>query len=44
MIILSWQDQEVFLEVHINQPNPSVKLRAVAQHYKQKLIVEAGPS
>jgi uncharacterized protein (DUF1778 family) len=37
IMILSQRDQEIFVEALLNPPNPSMKLRAAAQSYKQKM-------
>ncbi|MEA5505121.1 DUF1778 domain-containing protein [Halotia wernerae UHCC 0503] len=39
MMILSRQDQEVFVEALLNPPEPSAKLKAAAQRYKQNMGV-----
>ncbi|WP_066375608.1 type II toxin-antitoxin system TacA family antitoxin [Anabaena sp. CA = ATCC 33047] len=39
MMVLSRQDQEVFVEALLNPPAPSEKLRAAAQRYKQNMGV-----
>ncbi|BCL34694.1 DUF1778 domain-containing protein [Nostoc sp. MS1] len=39
MMILSRQDQEVFVEALLNPPAPNAKLRAAAQRYKQNMGV-----
>jgi uncharacterized protein (DUF1778 family) len=39
MMILSRQDQEVFVEALLNLPEPSAKLKAAAQRYKQNMGV-----
>ncbi|MBH8554855.1 DUF1778 domain-containing protein [Nostocaceae cyanobacterium CENA357] len=39
MIILSRQDQEVFVEALLNPPEPSAKLKTAAQRYKQNMGV-----
>lgn len=37
IIILSKQDQEVFIEAMLNPPEPSTKLKTAAQRYKKYL-------
>lgn len=37
IMILSKQDQEVFIEAMLNPPEPSTKLKAATQRYKQYL-------
>jgi uncharacterized protein (DUF1778 family) len=37
MMILSRQDQEVFVSALLNPPEPSAKLRGADQRYKQKM-------
>ncbi|AUS99424.1 hypothetical protein CLI64_02890 [Nostoc sp. CENA543] len=39
IMVLSRQDQEVFVEALLNPPAPSEKLRAAAQRYKQNMGV-----
>ncbi|WP_425525975.1 DUF1778 domain-containing protein [Halotia branconii] len=39
MMILSRKDQEVFVEALLNPPEPSAKLKAAAQRYKQNMGV-----
>ncbi len=39
MMILSKQDQEIFVEALLNPPEPSAKLKAAAQRYKQNMGV-----
>jgi uncharacterized protein (DUF1778 family) len=39
MMILGRQDQEVFVEALLNPPEPSAKLKAAAQRYKQNMGV-----
>ena len=39
MMILSVQDREVFVEALLNPPEPSDKLKAAAQRYKQQMGV-----
>ncbi|MDJ0615187.1 MAG: DUF1778 domain-containing protein [Calothrix sp. MO_192.B10] len=38
-MILTKQDQEVFVAAMLNPPEPSAKLRDAAQRYKQKMNV-----
>ncbi|MBE9006573.1 DUF1778 domain-containing protein [Fortiea sp. LEGE XX443] len=37
IMILSKRDQEVFIEALFNPPEPSAKLKAAAQSYKQRM-------
>ncbi|WP_298916710.1 DUF1778 domain-containing protein [uncultured Nostoc sp.] len=39
MMILSREDQEVFVEALLNPPEPSAKLKTAAQRYKQNMGV-----
>lgn len=39
MMILSRQDQEVFVAALLNPPAPSTKLKTAAQRYKQNMSV-----
>ena len=39
MMILSRQDQEVFVEALLNPPEPSAKLKTAVQRYKQNMGV-----
>jgi uncharacterized protein (DUF1778 family) len=41
MMILSAQDREVFVKALLNPPEPSAKLRAAAQRYKQQMGMQA---
>lgn len=41
MMILSAQDREVFVKALLNPPEPSAKLWAAAQRYKQQMGMQA---